>query len=187
MPISLRPEYPRCFAVRSLLARLVLHGLLFCILGGAEVKICAQEIQIKLVDGRNGHPLENTCVNVWVGNDRKEATAIPTDRNGTATLRLTAETNQIDLSHRASRCGLFGVINPVFKYYDDIRVNVGYVLCQPHVGGSSWLKTTEYPTTALVKTGIVSPNACGQATAKPKPGELIIFMRPLTWFEKWKQ
>jgi hypothetical protein len=33
----------------------------------------------------------------------------------------------------------------------------------------------------------LTDNDCGKATASPKPGELIIFVRPLTWWEKLKQ
>jgi len=82
---------------------------------------------------------------------------------------------------------MFGIIDPILKYYSNIRVNVGYVLCQPNGRGNSWLSTKEYMTTTLLQTGIVSPNTCGKATAMGKPGELTIFVRPLTWWEKFKQ
>jgi len=176
----------RCIA-RSLVARGVLCGLLLSMLGFVEANLCAQEIKIKLVDGRNGQSLGNTCVNVWVGADRKEATAIPTDNNGTATLRLTTQSSEVDTSHQWGGCVLFGAIDPVLGYHDDIRINVGYVLCQANAGKSSWLKTNSYTTKDLVQSGIVSPNTCGTATAERKPGELIIFVRPLSWWEKWKQ
>jgi hypothetical protein len=77
--------------IRSLFVRVIVCGLLLCVPGLVEAKLDAQEIKIKLIDGRNGRPLANTCVNLWVGKDRKEATAIPTDSQGTATLHLTTE------------------------------------------------------------------------------------------------
>jgi hypothetical protein len=49
----------------------------------------AQTILIKLVNGRNGRPMAGTCVNAWVGNERKEAMAIRADNNGVASVRLT--------------------------------------------------------------------------------------------------
>jgi len=174
-------------SISSLVAHCALGGLLLSMLGFVEPNLCAQEIKIKLVDGRNGHALGNTCVNVWVGKDRKEATAIPTDSSGTATLRLTAQSNELDTSHLWNACGLFGVKDPVLKYEDDIRINVGYVLCQPNAGNSSWLKMNGYTTKDVVQGGIVSPNTCGTATAEREPGELVIFVRPLSWWEKWKQ
>jgi hypothetical protein len=62
---------------------------LFLLLYGAS--LFAQTLEITLVDGRNGRPMvgRSSYVNVWVGRDRKEAIAIPTDRNGIARLQLT--------------------------------------------------------------------------------------------------
>jgi hypothetical protein len=39
----------------------------------------------------------------------------------------------------------------------------------------------------VLQQGIATPNTCGKATASPEPGDLIIFVRPLTWWEKLKQ
>jgi len=86
-------------SISSLVAHCALGGLLLSMWGFVEPNLCAQEIKIKFVDGRNGKPLGNTCVNVWVGHDRKEATAIPIDSNGIATLRLTAKDSEVDTSH----------------------------------------------------------------------------------------
>ena len=174
-------------SISSLVARCTLGGLLLSMVGFVEPNLCAQEIKIKLVDGRNGHALGKTCVNIWVGKDQKDATAIPTDSSGIATLRLTAEDKGVDTSHEWSKCGFFGVINPVLKYHDDIGIITGQVLCQANSGDYSWLKTNEYSTKEVVQSGIVTANTCGKATAERKPGELIIFVRPLTWWEKWKQ
>jgi hypothetical protein len=181
------PINPGSRAVRFSVARGILYGLLISVLGFRGAGLCAQEIKIKLIDGRNGQPLGNNYVNVWVGHDRKEATAIPVDSNGIATLRLTSENSGVDRSHQWSRCGLFGVIHPVLKYHDDIGLILGYVLCQADSGDYSWLEKHEYATRDLVQTGIVTPNTCGKATAERKPGELIIFARPLTWWERWKE
>jgi hypothetical protein len=181
-----RADRGYCVA-RSRYTRIALYGWMLFMLGHVEANLRAQEIKIKLVDGRNGQPLGNNCVNVWVGHDRKEATAIPVDSNGVATLRLTAENSEVDTSHQWSGCGLFGVIDPVLKYHADIGLILGYVLCQPNRRDYSWLEKHEYATRDLVQTGIVTPNTCGKVTAEHKPGELIIFARPLTWWEKWKQ
>jgi hypothetical protein len=162
-------------------------GLLFSALGIVEAKLDAQEIKIRLIDGRNGQPLANTCVNVWVGSSRKEALAIPTDSKGTAKLYLTSEGGKIDISHSWSGCGLFGVLDPVVMYQEDIRINVGYVLCQTSGKNYSWLSTNGYVTKDLVQKGVVSENRCGKATEERKPGELVLFVRPLNWWEKLKQ
>jgi hypothetical protein len=113
--------------------------------------------------------------------------AIPTDNNGVARLRLTDKDSEIDSGKPWRACGDFGVIDPVVKYDDSLRVNAGYVLCEPRTPDYSWLGITGFPTKQVVQQGIVTPNACGKATASPRPGEVIIFVRPLTWWEKLKQ
>lgn len=146
----------------------------------------AQTIRIKLVDGRSGRPLVGAYVNVWVGKERKAALAIPTDNDGVARLRLTEKDREIDTNNSEKRCGNFGVINPVVKYDDSLRINAGYVWCQPHTPSYSWLLIADFPTKQVVQQGIVTPNICGIATASPEPGEVVIFVRPLTWWEKLK-
>lgn len=150
-------------------------------------KLSAQTIEIKLIDGRNGHTIENTCVNVWVGDERKYPLAIPIDNSGVARLRLTGSDAELNTNESWKSCGEFGVINPVVKYNDVIKVNVGYVVCEPHGTDYSWLAVKNVSTNQLVQKGIVTANTCGKATASPTPGELIIFVRPLNFWEKLKQ
>lgn len=162
-----------------------LFVLLVC--GASEVAVGAQAIKIKLVNGRSGRPMTGACVNVWVGGKRKEAMAIPTDKDGVGLLYFTDENAEINTQNQWKSCGGFGVINPVVKYADTIRINAGYVLCRPHRPDYSWLAMTEFSTSQVVQKGIVTPNACGRATASAEPGEVILFVRPLTWWEKLKQ
>lgn len=42
-----------------------------------------------------------------------------------------------------------------------------------------------YPVSAIVSTGLVSKNTCSRKTATLTPGELIIFIRPATWWERF--
>ena len=79
-----------------------------------------------------------------------------------------------------------GVINPVVKYGDTIGINTGYVLCQSHTSDYSWLARMDFSTEKVLQSGIVTANTCGKATASPKPGEVTLFVRPLTWWEKVK-
>jgi hypothetical protein len=144
-------------------------------------------VTIKLVNGRNGNPMSNSHVNVWVGTKRKEAMVIPTDKDGIARLRLTDNDNEADLHIREKHIGDNVVIDPIVKYDEYFRVNVPFVICYPHVRDYSWLAITDISTKQLLQQGIVWPNSCGKATASPRPGELTIFVRPLTWWEKLKE
>ena len=167
--------------------RRVVQSAVLIISACIGISLCAQSLEIKLVDGRNGLSMAGACVNTWVGSDRKEALAIPTDDAGVARLRLTVRDNEIDIHNRAQICGDFGVVNPVVKYEDTLRVNAGYVLCDSHKQDYSWLAIASLSTKELIQRGIVTPNFCGKATTSPTPGQVTIFVRPLTWWEKLKQ
>jgi hypothetical protein len=167
---------------RSLLAAIfviVLSGT-FC------MSLHAQTVRIKLVNGKNGNPMADKCVNVRVGTERKGVMAIPTDKDGVAWLHLTDKDAEVNIQNYRKGCGYFGVINPVVKYADSMRINAGFVLCQPHGSSYSWLAFMTFSTQKVLQSGVVTPNVCGKAMASPEPGEVIIFVRPLTFWEKLK-
>jgi hypothetical protein len=161
--------------------------LLLLLLGASETGFTSQAIKIRLVNGKNGSAMAGTCVNVWVGHERKAAMAIPTDKDGVAWLYLTDKAAEINTQNQWRNCGDFGVINPVVKYEDALRINAGYVLCQQHGPDYSWLRIEEFSTQQVLRQGIATLNTCGKATASPAPGEVIIFVRPFHWWEKLKQ
>jgi hypothetical protein len=145
----------------------------------------AQRIRIKLVNGRSGRPMAGTHVNVWVGKERKSAMVIPTDKDGVASLVLTDKEGEVNVP-RVDGDGSHVVLNPVVKYDDDLGINAPYVLCQPGTPGYSWLAIRHISTKQVVSRGVVTPNACGKATATQTPGEVVIFVRLLSWWEKLK-
>lgn len=151
------------------------------------VQLYAQSVEIKIVDGRNGKPMAGAHVNIWVGTQCKAAMAIATDKMGIAHLRLAHKDDGVDAGNQPDGCGSSGVANPVVKYSELIRVNVGDVLCVPHGSDYSWLTIQKFSSIQIIQHGIVTPNTCGRATSSAKPGEVVIFVRPLTWWEKWKQ
>ncbi len=153
--------------------------------------VLAQTLEIKLVNGRTGRPIAGHCMYVWVG-DKSNPSSDPlleteTDSGGSAILRLTHEGAEIENQSQRLACGLQGAINPVVKYGYTISIRTGYVSCQPRPPSYSWLASTEFAIEDVLQHGIVTANRCGKATDSPKPGEVIIFVRPLSWWEKWKQ
>ena len=159
--------------------------VLFVLLSSGTA-LCAQSIRIKLIDGRNGRPMATGCVDVWVGTEQKGTTCIPTDANGVAQLRLTDNIGEIDIQNRSDHVGSIVEINPVFKYEDSLRIHIGYALCIARGSNFSWLAVSNFSTKQLLQQGYVSPNTCGKATASPTAGEVVVFVRPLTWWEKLK-
>jgi len=166
------------------------HGIvrvLLLLTFGSLFTISGQTLEIKLIDGRNGRPIPNTCVNVWVGDERKYPLTIPTDTNGTARVRLTTDPAEVKTDDSWKACGDLGVINPVVQYKDLFKVNVGYVVCEPHGTDFSWLEVKRLPTREVIQRGVVTANTCGKSTASPTPGQVTIFVRPLNFWEKFKQ
>jgi len=155
--------------------RLVSQSLVFLFLATSASYLCSQTVAIKLVNGRSGRPMADSHVSVWIGNDRKAAIVIPTDKYGIA------------LRRGCRNCVGTAAIYPVVKYDDSLRVNVPFVLCESGGSNYSWLAIRRLSTRKLIKDGIVMLNTCGKATASPTPGELIIFVRPLNFREMLKE
>jgi len=152
-----------------------------------------QEIRIKLVDGRNGRVFSNQCVNVWVGKEqvygnlRGVAMLIQTDKNGVASLHLTDDDAKVSVERGNGPCGDLGVVNPVVKYADTITILSGYALCRPrHSPPLNEIGST-FATKKMLDTGVVTENACGKIKASPEPGEIIMFVRPHTFWEQMSQ
>jgi hypothetical protein len=112
---------------------------------------------------------------------------IPTDKDGIARLRLTDNVDEVDLHVLEKHIGDNVVIDPIVKYDENLWVNVPFVICYPHVRDYPWLAITNISSKQLLQQGIVWPNTCGKAVASPKPGELVIFVRPLNLWERMKQ
>lgn len=172
-------------AVRYLFWKTVLL-LEFLASGLSGSILYAQSIDMKLIDGRNGHPMSHTCIDLGV-DDLTHMLAIPTDKDGVARLQLTEKDAEINLQKPWKACGNWGVIDPVVKHSDTIAIHVGFVLCQRRKADYSWLAISHLSTKEVLQQGIVTGNTCGKATASPRPGEVVIFVRPLTWRERMKQ
>lgn len=178
--VTSRKELLRCRRI------LRFSPLLFLILPG--MSLLAQTIEIKLVDGRNGRPMvgASSYVNVWVGGERKAAIAIPADENGVARLQLTLNPSEVNIENSKNN-GSIVAGHPVVKYDEALRINAPYVLCGQEGAGYSWLRSENFSTREILSRGYVSPNTCGKGTRSPQPGEVVLFVRPLTWWEKLKQ
>jgi hypothetical protein len=159
---------------------------LFLILFG--MSLSAQTLEITLVDGRNGRPMvgSSSYVNVWVGTERKEAIAIPTDGKGVARLRLTIDASEVNIPNSQNR-GSIVVDHPIVNYDESFRINAPYVLCGSGGSNYSWLRSEQFSTKEILDHGYASPNTCSKVTIPPHPGQVIIFVRPLTLWEKLKQ
>ena len=169
-----------CFGVLNLLVAVLLTM--------PAMSLTAQTLEIKLVDGRNGRPMVGTSsyVNVWVGGERKEAIAIPTDDKGVARLQFTLNPNEENIPNSTGH-GTIVESHPVVKYDESFRINAPYVLCGSGEGNHPWLELKNFNTKEVLDHGYASVNTCGKVTASPQPGQVVLFVRPLTFLEKMKQ
>lgn len=175
----------KCCDAESLLGNLLV-GLFFVLVAGSSgMNLCAQTIRIKLVNGRNGHAMADKCMGVSVSTFGRTL-GIRTDKDGVAWLHFTNEDAEVNTQNRPNGCGDWPVINPVVRYSGLITINSGYVLCEPHTPDYSWLAFTHFSTKEVLQSGVVTANTCGKAKASPAPGEIVLFVRPLTWWEKLK-
>jgi hypothetical protein len=169
-----------CFGILRFVMSLflILHGM----------SLSAQTLEIRLVDGRSGRPMlgASSHVNVWVGKERKEAIVIPTHENGVARIQLTLNPSEVNIPS-SKNDGSIVVEHPVVKYDESFRVNVPYVLCGSQRSNYSWLTLGNFSTKEILQHGYASPNTCGKVTVSPQPGQVVLFVRPLTWWETLKQ
>lgn len=94
-------------------------GLRFCILIVVAMvcsyKAHAQEIRVRLLDGKSGKPMAHSCINVWIG-DKRATLSIPTDESGIARVHLTNDASEVKRSNYVESCGMFGVSDPTVMY-----------------------------------------------------------------------
>lgn len=122
------------------------------------------DIAVQALDGRNGKPLANQHLLVFVGDSsdaaksHAEHTDLTTDKNGIGTL----------------------TIHPDQTRWIQIWAD-GRVLCYPDPNQSSFNVDT------IVSKGVVTSNSCSGVMREPTPGHLIVFARPARFMEKMKQ
>ena len=129
-----------------------------------ESVLARVNIAKQVLDGRNGKPIPNQRVLIFVGwsseaaKSHAEHTDLTADKDGLGTLRV--HQNQTKW----------------IQVWAD-----GRVLCYPDPDQSSFSVDT------IMSTGIVTPNSCSGVTKDPAPGHLIIFARPAGFMEKMKR
>ena len=162
-------------ARRSLVFMLMLAGF-------AAAQLAGQDVRVRVLDGRNGRPVSRECVNVWVGPVHGPSLVIPTNKDGVALLHLAAGASQARAGRRALACKGMAVIDPIVKYADTIEITGDYyVPCQRHPPESPWLS---FSVKTVLHSGDASANGCGRIEVSPEPGELILFVRPMHWWER---
>ena len=129
---------------------------------------------------------KDSHVNLWIGKGRKSAVVIGTETDGVALVELTRDSTRVNVPNFAGE-GLPNVAKPVLKYDDSFRINVPYVWCTQGGSEYSWLAVKQLSTQDILQHGYVSPNTCGKAMNAAKAGQILLFVRPLTFWEEFKE
>ncbi|MGH9534767.1 MAG: hypothetical protein ACRD2E_07915 [Terriglobales bacterium] len=148
-------------------------------------------IRILVLNGRTGKPITNECLNVFF--PRGGGGLLAVDGRGVATLPIAGTARAASPAAETRLCApvtprLAAPADGSFQVLGDY-----YVACQeysfPHppkqVRPSKAFPN--YSIRQILRTGVVASNTCGKARAKPKPGELIFFERPRTFWEKLRE
>jgi|SRR5580658_1507591 hypothetical protein len=118
------------------------------------------KIVIRLLNGETGKPIPDKSFNVWLGDGGM--LLLNTDRKGEISLDVS------NVQPREVR------INPSTRFDCRSRhdFSAGYRI--------------KYSLDEVASRGVVSENLCGNPSAPPEPGVLILFVRPRTFIEGMK-
>jgi len=115
----------------------------------------ADTIYVRVVDGRNGQKIAKARVQVWIIGMKGMPLILKPGTEGTAELEA-----------------------PVGS-----RINVrpdAHLDCRPR----ERIGLTEYAVEEIKRLGITTEDTCGKLGSKANPGELLLFVQPLHWWEK---
>ena len=117
-------------------------------------------ITVRMLNGKNGKPIRHEVPNIWLSNAKYPSN--PLAEKGEVTL-------EIDSTQPRE-------IRVMPNYYVDCRFK----------GDTIEGLSLKYSVDEIVSKGIVGGNLCGQVHAAPAPGVLVLYVRPRTFWEKWK-
>ena len=122
--------------------------------------IMAESILIHVVDGRNGHPIPDEKLQMWINSQRGSAFSLTTDRQGFTKVEIPLDATLLIFANLYVDCRYFKQTGPV---------------------------RPAYVVSDILLSGVSAANACGKLKMTPTPGELIFFVRPEHWWEGMKR
>ncbi len=156
-------------------------AILSCILFAvAPTGLLAQTaaIHIRVLDGRTGKNLSGmnlTFVDYHTNPDGSADAGL----NGRMIVKTSADGDSYVANPEAHGVLVFNVLGSSGAWVPCTRQK--FYDSKTRTYGSEHL----YPVSTIVASGLVAHNSCSRRTATAKPGELVIFVRPPTWWEKF--
>ncbi len=156
-------------------------AILSCILFAvAPTGLLAQAatIHIRVLDGRTGKNLSGmnlTFVDYHTDPDGSTDAGL----NGRMIVKTSADGDSYVANPEAHGVLVFNVLGSSAAWVPCTRQKLYDSKTRTY--GSEHL----YPVSTIVASGLVAHNSCSRRAATAKPGELVIFVRPPTWWEKF--
>lgn len=158
-----------------------IKALLFCFLVAvAPIGALAQTatIRVRVLDGRTGKNLSGMDLTFVDYHSDRNGNAHD-DLNGRMDVKTSADGDSYVANPDAHGVLVFNVWGRDGYWKPCTRQRLYDSKMQTY--GNEYL----YQVSTVVATGLVSKNSCSKKTASPTPGELVIFIRPATWWEKF--
>lgn len=155
-----------------------------------------QDIHIRLVNARNGKPMTGRCLTIALGSWRGATLLAETNREGVVVLH--SRGGQVAADATSPPCNGLAILGPKAPTNEAGWISAlgdgdTYVVCQEYghpVPGQPPKPPTDliptYPITKILESGVAAVNTCGKFTVEAKPGELILFARRMSFWEKMK-
>jgi hypothetical protein len=118
----------------------------------------AQVFRIRVVDGRNGAPMQGAHVQIWYDEPAGPGVEVSTGPTGYALMPA-----------------------PVG---DPLRILVAVANFADCRRTHRYDPPPAYNMQEIAKGGVAAENTCGQVAQRTKPGELLLFARPAKWYEQ---
>jgi hypothetical protein len=147
----------------------------------------AQDINIRILDGRNGHPVSgNLCLNVSIGTWHGADLLAPTNKDGIIVLHVGEGKVSAEVPSGTRCVAGFPTRAALPQGEDKITPASGGNDCQPFHKHQAYTPPS-YSMQEILQHGVVAENVCGKPRVEAKPGELIFFVRPSGVLERLKQ
>lgn len=173
-------------------ARFVRALLIWIFIASPGAALRAQEIHIRVLNGRNGHPITQECLNVWIGTRYGPHMVAATDADGVVVLRLVnnelvAENGCRGWPARASRPSGTDAIALAGDKYVDCQEYGKVVPGEPATADLLKDIMPSYSIKKILESGVSAANKCGKFRGEAMPGELIFFVRTRSFLERTRQ
>jgi len=173
-----------------------LNPFVLCILTHvAGFLLSAQDIQVRLVNGKNGKPVSDECLNISIGGWHGADLIAPTNHDGILALHLEnggIATNAV--APRACNGMALTTSRAVARTAELIAVLPNWqILCERRATRAPGEPVEvdklvpSYSIQEILDSGHTAANTCGKFRMKAKPGELVLFVRPPTFGEAMRR